>query len=131
VKRRWPVADEPYEVGFGKPPKQTQFQKGRSGNPKGRPKGSKNIFALIRKILDAKVIAKGSGGSRSMTMQEAMIRQLFNKAANGDLKAIQHVIQLMKEFQEKEPYLNGPTYVVNFVKSPNDDSPDGVEPSED
>jgi hypothetical protein len=63
-----------------------------------------------------------------MTMQEAAIRQLFNKAANGDLKAIQHVIQLMKEFQEKEPYLNGPTYVVNFVKSPNDDSPDGVEP---
>jgi hypothetical protein len=80
VRRRWPVADEPYEVGFGKPPKHTQFKKGRSGNPKGRPKGSKNIFALIRKTLDANVIAKGPGGSRSMTMQEAMIRQLFNKA---------------------------------------------------
>jgi hypothetical protein len=125
------VADEPYEVGFGKPPKHTRFQKGRSGNPKGRPKGSKNIFALIRKILDTKVIAKGPEGSRFMTMQEAAIRQLFNKAANGDLKAIQHVIQLMKEFQEKEPYLNAPTFVVNFVKSPNDDSPDGVDHSED
>lgn len=45
--------------------------------------------------------------------------------------AIQHVIQLIEEVQEKEPYLNSPTFVVNFVKSPNDDSPDGVEPSED
>jgi hypothetical protein len=131
VRRRWPVADEPYEVGFGRPPKHTQFKKGRSGNPKGRPKGSKNVHALIRKILDTKVIAKGPEGSRFMTMQEAAIRQLFNKAANGDLKAIQHVIQLTKEVQEKEPYLNSPTFVVNFVKSPNDDSPDGVEPSED
>jgi hypothetical protein len=125
------VADQPYEVGFGRPPKHTQFKKGRSGNPKGRPKCSKNVHALIRKILDTKVIAKGPGGSRSMTMQEAMIRQLFNKAANGDLKAIQHVIQLIKEVQEKEPYLNSPTFVVNFVKSPNDDSPDGVDHSED
>jgi hypothetical protein len=36
------VADDRYEVGFGKPPKHTRFQKGRSGNPKGPPKGSKN-----------------------------------------------------------------------------------------
>jgi hypothetical protein len=34
----------------------------------------------------------------------------------------------IKEVQEKEPYLNSPTFVVNFIKSPNDDSPDGVEP---
>jgi Family of unknown function (DUF5681) len=74
--------------------------------------------------LDTKVIAKGPEGSRFMTMQEAAIRQLFNKAANGDLRAI----QLIKEVQEKEPYLNSPTFVVNFIKSPNDDSPDGVEP---
>jgi hypothetical protein len=31
-----------YEVGYGKPPKQTQFQAGRSGHPEGRPKGARN-----------------------------------------------------------------------------------------
>jgi hypothetical protein len=29
-----------YEVGYGKPPRSRRFSKGRSGNPKGRPRGS-------------------------------------------------------------------------------------------
>ena len=31
-----------FEVGYGKPPAKTRFRPGQSGNPKGRPKGSKN-----------------------------------------------------------------------------------------
>ena len=38
-----------YEVGYGKPPKDTQFQKGVSGNPRGRPKKSRDFdHELIR-----------------------------------------------------------------------------------
>ena len=36
------TAPKQYEVGYGKPPKSTQFKPGRSGNPKGRTKGSRN-----------------------------------------------------------------------------------------
>jgi len=81
------VADNSDEIGFGKPPKHTQFRKGQSGNPKGRPKGSKNINVLIRKALEEKVTVKGPGGTRSMSKCEAALMQQANKAANGDPRA--------------------------------------------
>ena len=53
-----------------------------------------------------------------MTMQEAAIQQLVNRAANGDLKAIKEVIALSKQVQEQEPYWNPPKLLIDFVKSP-------------
>jgi hypothetical protein len=118
---RWLVTDDSYKVGFGKPPKHTQFRKGRSGNPNGRPKGSKNFYALIRKILEAKVIVKSPGGTRSMTKLDAALTQLANKALSGDLKALREVLRLAEKVQEQEPYLNAPTFTVNFVKPAEED----------
>ena len=44
--------DKPeYAVGFGKPPRRTRFCKGQSGNPKGRPRGAKNLATLMEKVL--------------------------------------------------------------------------------
>ena len=42
-----------YEVGYGKPPLHTRFQKGKSGNPKGRPRGKKNMSTLLSTALNA------------------------------------------------------------------------------
>jgi hypothetical protein len=115
--RRWLVADNSYEVGFGKPPKHTQFQKGRSGNPKGRPRGSKNIYALIQKVLEEKVVVKGPRGTNSMSKFEAALTQQVNKAAGGDAKAFREVLRLSEKVQDQEPYLNAPTFTVNWVKA--------------
>ena len=55
-----------YAVGYGKPLRHTGFQKSRSGNPKGRPKGSKNLATLLAEALDEKVqVTEGVAGSPS------------------------------------------------------------------
>lgn len=42
--------DDDYQVGYGRPPKQTRFRKGKSGNPTGRPKGSNNLPASFTEV---------------------------------------------------------------------------------
>ena len=110
------VTNDSNEICYGKPPKHTQFRKGQSGNPKGRPKGSKNITALIRKVLEEKVIVKGPDGTHSISKFEAALTQQANKAASGDPNAFRVVFRLCEKVQEQEPYLTpAPEFVVNFI----------------
>jgi hypothetical protein len=112
------VTNDSYETGYKKPPKHTRFQKGRSGNPKGRPKVPKNLPALILKIFGEKVVVKSHGKTHSMTKLEAALVQLVNKALSGDIKAFREVIRLREKVQVQEPYLTPPPeFVVNFVNA--------------
>lgn len=60
--------DSQYEVGYGKPPKHGQFAPGTSGNPKGRPRGSKNFASIVLKESQQRVLVKGPRGSKWVTM---------------------------------------------------------------
>ena len=97
-----------YEVGFCKPPKHSQFQKGKSGNPNGRPRGSKNIALLVDRWLRKKVTITIDGRSKRLTIAEAIAMQLVKKAASGDPRTVKHVIELqgsaeqLKRALEKE-----------------------------
>ena len=82
-----------YEVGYGKPPKRTQFQPGVSGNPRGRPRGSRNLRPAVREDQLAKLICQEAkrkinvredGRTRKITMGEAICRSLAAKAAQGN-----------------------------------------------
>jgi hypothetical protein len=80
-------------VGFRNPPRSTRFKPGKSGNPKGRPKGSRNFDTALAKELRTRVTITENGRQRRATKQTAIIKQLTNKAAGGDMKATQTIIK--------------------------------------
>jgi hypothetical protein len=80
--------DGTYPVGFGKPPPHTRFRKGQSGNPKGRPKGAKSFATEVQEELDARVPITENGKSLKITKRKAVAKQLVNKSAAGDFKAM-------------------------------------------
>jgi hypothetical protein len=89
-----------YEVGYGKPPLNTRFQKGQSGNPKGRPKGSLNFATILERTLRERVVVNEGGRRRIITKLEAAIKQLVNKAAGGDLNAFRLLRELARSGEE-------------------------------
>lgn len=89
---------ESYEIGFGKPPKQSQFKKGQSGNRKGRPKRSQRAADLFLNAMLQKISVNENGTRRSMTKLEAALTQAVNKAVAGNPRAMQTLTQMLKTF---------------------------------
>ncbi len=83
-------------IGYGKPPREAQFQKGQSGNPRGRRKGSRNLSSIVKKTVNDTVPVTENGRRRVITKLEAAVKQLVNKAAFGDPKATQSLLQLIQ-----------------------------------
>jgi hypothetical protein len=93
--------DEPqYEVGYGKPPRSGQFSKGKSGNPKGRPRGSKNLATIVLRESRQPVRVNGPRGTRTVTKLEATVMQLGNRAAQGELRATREFLPLVQRSEE-------------------------------
>ncbi len=76
-----------YEIGHGKPPKNTRFIKGQSGNPKGRPKGAKNMATVLAEELAEMIDITEGGVKKRVSKLQAIIKSLVAKAAKGDIKA--------------------------------------------
>ena len=84
-----------HEVGYGKPPVHTRFRKGRSGNPAGRPRGSRDLAALLGAELDKPVAVREGGGSvRKVRKRDALVAGLVNKVLQGDLRAARLLLLL-------------------------------------
>jgi uncharacterized protein DUF5681 len=96
------MAREPkcdYEVGYGKPPRHSRFRKGRSGNPKGRPRGSKSLATLFAEALDETVVVKEDGRRRAITKREAIVKQLVNRSAGADLAAMRMLLGMAQALE--------------------------------
>jgi len=97
-----------YQIGYGKPPRHTGFQKRRSGNPKGRPKGSKNLATLLTEALDEKVQVTEDGKRRRVTKRELVIKQLVNKSASADLRAIKQLTDIVQGVERRSEASSAP-----------------------
>lgn len=98
------ILNKDYDVGYGKPPKEKRFKQGKSGNAKGRPKGSKNTYTLLNDILNQKVTIREGEDSIRITKKIAMLTQLVNKGVKGDVKAISTLLphMLMADIKEED-----------------------------
>lgn len=95
------MSDDSYEVGYRKPPKATRFKKGKSGNPKGRPKGSPNVMTAIDRAIHEKVVINENGQRRTISKLDAAAKQLANKAAQGDQRAIGQLLAISALLDER------------------------------
>lgn len=83
-------------VGYGRPPKHSQFRPGESGNPKGRPRRDRSPKSVFSQLLALKI---QSGDGKMVSMGEAIMRQLFFAAAKGDHRARTQVLTLMEKWE--------------------------------
>jgi hypothetical protein len=86
-----------YTVGYGKPPKSTQFKSGHSGNPKGRPRKSSTFADEIRAEMNSKIVATENGKSQKITKQRAIIKRHVINAINGNLGSAKLLIEGMQQ----------------------------------
>ena len=84
-----------YQVGYGKPPKGTQFKPGQTGNPKGKPRGAKNLKTELLEELQEVIPVKEGGVRRKVSKQRAMLKSLTAKAVQGDPRTASILINLM------------------------------------
>ena len=96
-----PDKEADYEVGYGKPPRHTRFTKGQSGNPRGRPPGTKNLRTLLSEALNETVIVTENGGRRKVTKRQAIITQLVNRSATADFRAIKILLDIVRDIERQ------------------------------
>jgi hypothetical protein len=99
---------EAYEVGYGRPPREHRFQPGRSGNPRGRPKGARNLSSVVAATLGERIAVTENGRRKRITKLEAAVKQLVNRAAAGEARSMQLLLALVQACDSRPPSSSGP-----------------------
>jgi hypothetical protein len=94
--------DEDDEVGYGRPPRHTQFRKGRSGNPRGRPRGSKNLSTIVKRELNLPIQIKEDGKPRTIRRNEAIVKGMVADALQGKDRPRERLLGYAERFEQAE-----------------------------
>jgi hypothetical protein len=81
-----------YQVGYGKPPKQSQFKPGKSGNPQGR---TKNLKTDLAEELSEKILVHEGGSSQKISKQRALVKSLVTRTLQGDGPSAKSLLPMM------------------------------------
>src|ERR1700687_3114042 len=91
-------SEDDFKVGYKSPPQHSRFPPGRSGNPRGRQKGVRNLGSDVKRTLEVPVRLNEQGRARRVSTQEAALLRLREKALNGDARSIVQILELAKIF---------------------------------
>ena len=109
------------EGGYRQPPNETRFKKGRSGNPKGRPKGTRNLKTDIATLMKKRVTIREDGQRRNVSRQEALLLTLYAKAVQGDTKASSQLFAMLTKLQDQDSAPSQPDVVTDNDRAIVDD----------
>jgi len=114
---------EKEKSGYKNPPKEHQFKKGQSGNPKGRP--PKDIEEVryrcelekaVQNILWTKKPLKINNKMHEINAIEAILMKLQEKASKGDLHSIKFILEISERFSDVEDGPSPSDFFENLMK---------------
>ena len=97
------MSEKDERADYGHPPKDKQFRKGQSGNPRGRPRGPQDPKQILRKVLDRRIKLTIGDKLEEMTVREGLVWRVRELAKSGDAKAMEWVMAILQQCFDAQP----------------------------
>jgi hypothetical protein len=88
------------KVGYGRPPRHSRFKPGQSGNPRGRPRGARNLKTEIEEEMNERITLRENGRELKVSKRRAIIKAMVGKTLKGDVRAANTLISTMLRLTE-------------------------------
>lgn len=97
-----------YAIGYAKPPHHTRFRPGQSGNPRGRPRGTRNLKTDLIEELGERILVREGDRARRVSKQRAVVKTLMARTLKGDARAANLLLSMMLRLLDTGEAANDP-----------------------